>query len=73
MRKEIEYSLNGTEYIPLIALLKAVHAVSSGGEAQRVVEAGMVRRNGEPESRKRAKLRAGDTIEFSDWRISIVE
>lgn len=71
MAKEVEYSLAGEEFIPLIALLKAVRAVGSGGEAQRVVEEGLVRRNGEVEQRKRAKIRAGEVVEFSGWRIAI--
>ena len=71
MAKEVEYSLAGEEFIPLIALLKGVRAVGSGGEAQRVVEEGLVRRNGEVEQRKRAKIRAGEVVEFSGWRISI--
>ena len=37
----------GEEYIPLIALLKATGVVASGSEAQEVVVAGMVLRNGE--------------------------
>lgn len=71
MAKEVEYSLAGEEFIPLIALLKVVRAVGSGGEAQRVVEEGFVRRNGEVEQRKRAKIRAGEVVEFSGWRIAV--
>jgi ribosome-associated protein len=51
-----------TEYIPLIQLLKAVRIAQSGGEAQMLVENGMVKLNGKPESRKRAKLRDGDVV-----------
>ncbi len=63
---------DGDEYIPLIALLKAVDVVESGSMAQEVVTAGLVRRNGEIELRKRAKIIAGDVIEFEDCRIKIV-
>lgn len=62
---------DGDEYIPLIALLKAVGVVESGSMAQEVVTAGLVRRNGETELRKRAKIVAGDVIEFEDYKIEV--
>ena len=36
-----------------------------------MVEDGLVRRNGEAEFRKRAKLRAGDIIEVFEYKIKI--
>lgn len=51
-----------TEYIPLIQLLKATRIAQSGGEAQMLVEQGLVTLNGNPESRKRAKIRNGDVV-----------
>lgn len=63
----------GDEFIPLIALLKATGVVYSGSEAQEVVEAGMVLRNGEVEYRKRAKITAGETIVFQNYEISVEE
>lgn len=71
MDKTIEYSLAGEEFIPLIALLKRVRIAGSGGEAQQLVEAGLVRRNGEVELRKRAKIRAGERIEGEGWRVEV--
>lgn len=62
---------DGDEYIPLIALLKAVGVVESGSMAQDVVTAGLVRRNGETELRKRAKIVDGDVIEFEDYKIEV--
>lgn len=61
----------GEEFIPLISLLKAVGIVESGSMAQEVVTAGLVKRNGEIELRKRAKIVSGDIIEFEDFRIEI--
>ena len=61
----------GEEYIPLIALLKATGVVASGSEAQEVVVAGMVLRNGEVELRKRAKICSGETIVFQNYEIVI--
>lgn len=65
------YKLNGEEYIELIKLLKTMRISESGGQAKLMVEDGLVRRNGEPEFRKRAKLRAGDVIEVFEFKIKI--
>lgn len=61
----------GEEFIPLIALLKATDVVYSGSEAQEVVTAGMVLRNGKVETRKRAKITAGEVIVFENYEILI--
>ena len=61
----------GEDYIPLIALLKATDIVGSGSEAQEVVTAGMVLRNGEVEIRKRAKITAGEVIVFENYEIFV--
>jgi ribosome-associated protein len=60
-----------TEYIPLIQLLKAVKIAQSGGEAQMLVEEGLVTLNGKLESRKRAKLRDGDIVKCEGIEIRI--
>ena len=65
------YELKGEEYIELIKLLKIMRVSESGGQAKLMVEDGIVFRNGEPEFRKRAKLRAGDLIEVFDYQIRI--
>ena len=68
----IEFELNDKgDFIELIKLLKATRIASSGAEAKMFVEDGQVTRNGEPESRKRAKLRSGDIIEIFDKKIEI--
>jgi ribosome-associated protein len=66
------YELKGEEYIELIKLLKIMRVSESGGQAKLMVEDGIVLRNGEPEFRKRAKLRAGDVIEVFEFTIKIV-
>lgn len=69
----IEFELReGDDFIPLIALLKAVGIVESGSMAQEAVTEGLVKRNGEVELRKRAKIKSGDSIEFEDCLIKIV-
>lgn len=66
-----EFSLEGTEYIELIRLLKYVGIAKNGGHAQELVVLGAVLRNGKPELRKRAKLRAGDLIRVGEDEILI--
>lgn len=57
------------EYIELIQLLKAIGLANTGGHAKMIVDQEMVTRNGEIETRKRAKLIAGDIIEITDNKI----
>ena len=66
-----DFSLEGTEYIELIRLLKYVGIAKNGGHAQELVVQGAVLRNGMPELRKRAKLRAGDLIRVGEDEILI--
>ncbi len=54
-----------TEHIKLDSFLKAVNAVSSGGEAKVVIADGLVRVNGQAELRRGRKLRPGDRVTFS--------
>ena len=70
--QKINFELrDGDNFIPLISLLKAVGIAESGSMAQDVVTAGLVRRNGEIELRKRAKIISGDIIEFENYVIHI--
>jgi len=62
-----------TEYIDLVQLLKATGNAATGGDAKALVDAGLIRVNGEPELRRRRKLRPGDVVEWAGkLRISIV-
>lgn len=60
------------EYIQLDQLLKAAGLVASGGAAHAAVEAGQVSVDGRAETRKRAKLRAGQLVRFSGSEIALV-
>ncbi|MNJ82963.1 ribosome-associated protein [compost metagenome] len=60
--EEIEFTING-EYIELLGLLKVVGIAQTGGHAKMIVEDEEIIRNGELETRKRAKLIPGDVIE----------
>lgn len=57
------------DYIELIALLKVVGIAQTGGHAKMIVDDGVVFRNGELETRKRAKLIPGDIIVVEDCEI----
>jgi ribosome-associated protein len=60
--EEMTFTIDGP-YIELLGLLKATGIAQTGGHAKLIVEDGDVVRNGEVETRKRAKLIAGDLIE----------
>lgn len=67
----IQFKLEG-EFIPLIALLKATGLVQSGGEAQTIVEDGLVKYNGLIDHRKRLKVRRGDKIDFMGRTVEVI-
>jgi ribosome-associated protein len=54
-----------TEPVELYKILKFEGLVASGAEAKSAIEEGLVRVNGEIETRKRKKMLSGDTIEFA--------
>jgi ribosome-associated protein len=51
------------EYVELCQLLKLAGIAGSGGQGKHIVAAGEVRVDGQPESRKTAKIRAGQKVE----------
>ncbi len=59
------------DYIELCKLLKAANLVMSGGEGKEVVAQGLVTVDGQPESRKRCKIRPGQTVEFEGNTIEV--
>ena len=60
------------EFIPLCDLLKFVGLANSGGHGKQMVAAGKVRVDGKPESRKTAKMRAGQHVECNGVKIIIL-
>ena len=60
------------EYIELFKLIKFLDLVDSGADAKMIVADAHVKRNGEIEMRKRAKIRKGDKIEIGDVTIEVV-
>lgn len=69
--KTVEFELHD-EYIELFSLLKYLRLSESGGHAKLMVDEGLVMRNGETEYRRRAKIRAGETLEVEGTTIRIV-
>lgn len=63
--REIDFKIEG-EYIELIKLLKATHITISGAEAKQMVDSGVIIRNGEVESRKRAKITPNEVVVVGD-------
>ena len=59
------FYLSGHEYIALCDLLKHSAVADSGGQAKAWIAQGLVLRNGAVETRKTAKIRGGETIEFN--------
>lgn len=55
----------------LFLILKFENLVGSGGEAKFVISEGLVKLNGEVETRKRKKIVAGDEIEFNGEKYSV--
>jgi ribosome-associated protein len=62
MASEIEFALRG-EHVPLCDLLKLAGVADSGGQGKALVASGEVTVDGQPETRKTAKIRAGQRVE----------
>lgn len=69
--QNIDFELRG-EFITLDRLLKATGLADSGGQARLMITEGMVQVDGQPESRKTAKLRPGQVVLFQGVRIKIL-
>lgn len=59
-------------HVVLCDLLKLTGIAGSGGQGKLLVAAGEVRVDGQAESRKRAKIRAGQVVECLGQRIDVV-
>jgi len=60
-----------SEYIELCKLLKVANLVMSGGEGKEVVAQKLVTVDGQLETRKRCKIRPGQTVEFEGNTIEV--
>ena len=67
MQSEIQ-----SDFVELFKVLKFEGLANSGGQAKLMIGDGMVKVNGETETRKRRKIVDGDRIEFDGTIIDII-
>ena len=67
----LEFKLSG-EYIALCDLLKLTGVADSGGQGKRMVANGEVTVDGQPETRKTAKIRVNQTVQCLGKNILVV-
>lgn len=60
------------EYIQLDQLLKALKLANSGGIAHLMVDDRLVKVNGFIETRRRAKIRAGDIVDVEGVKVKVI-
>ncbi len=65
--------LEDQEYIALCDLLKLAGLADTGGQAKAIIATGEVLRNGTVETRKTAKIRAGEWIEYAGCKLEIYD
>ena len=61
------------DFIKLGQSLKLAHLVENGAEAKEVVQAGLVKVNGETDTRRGRKLVGGDVVEYRGESYQIVQ
>lgn len=66
-----EFNLEGKEFIELNKLMKICGFTGTGGEAKLAIANGEALLNGEIETQRRKKIRAGDVIEFGDAKVTV--
>lgn len=71
MTEETDFQLQ-SEFIPLDALLKTTGLASSGGTAKAMVAAGEVQVDGQPEQRKRCKIRSGQVVRVGTVSVRVI-
>lgn len=68
--QHIDFELEG-EYVELNQLLKLCGLCDSGGAGKALVASGVVRVDGAVESRKTAKIRAGQVVALGDVEVRV--
>lgn len=66
-----EIAIQGN-FIKLDQFLKVADMVSGGGEAKMLIQSGEAKVNGEVDTRRGKKLRAGDVVEFGGQKFKVV-
>jgi ribosome-associated protein len=67
-----EFKLEGADYIELKSLLKVTDLVETGGAAKAAITEGLVKVNGEVETRKANKIKPGMIVSFNGQSIQVV-
>lgn len=60
------------QHVRLCDLLKLAGIADSGGQGKHMVAAGEVKVDGQPEARKTAKIRAGQTVECLGVKVVVL-
>lgn len=71
MTQTTDLTLRG-DHITLDALLKATGLAGSGGAAKTLIAGGGVAVNGEVDTRRGRKLRAGDVVTVGEQRVQVL-
>ncbi len=69
--QHLEFQLRG-EFVELNQLLKLAGVCDSGGAGKALVAEGLVSVDGQVESRKTAKIRAGQVVSLGDVQIRVL-
>ena len=67
-----ELSLEGRPHVDLCDLLKITKLVESGGVAKHLIAEGLVKVDGNVETRKRAKILKGQIVEYKGEKVKVV-
>jgi ribosome-associated protein len=70
--QQLEFQLRG-EFVELNQLLKLSGVCDSSGAGKALVAEGVVSVDGQVESRKTAKIRAGQVVSLGDVQISVLK
>ena len=71
MTQQLEFHLRG-EFVELCNLLKLTGVCDSGGAGKALVAEGVVSVDGQVETRKTAKIRAGQVVALGDVQIRVL-
>jgi ribosome-associated protein len=71
LMQHLEFQLRG-EFVELNQLLKLAGVCDSGGAGKALVAEGLVSVDGKPETRKTAKIRAGQVVSLGDVQIRVL-
>jgi ribosome-associated protein len=66
----IDFKLT-SEHIALCDLLKLTGLADSGGQSKALIAEGLVRVDGQVDTRKTAKIRAGQSVEFRGTTVKV--